>query len=58
MTNNTEKDRVTVALSETPHLWGLAIAQAWRKFSRRLRMGRFIAGVHRLYAGPHPDRPV
>jgi len=30
---------VAVALSETPHLWGLAIAQAWRRFSRRLRMG-------------------
>jgi uncharacterized heparinase superfamily protein len=39
MNFNTENDRVAVALSETPHLWGLAIAQAWRRFSRRLRMG-------------------
>ncbi|MFK4825829.1 heparinase II/III family protein [Paenochrobactrum sp. BZR 588] len=30
---------MTVALSETPHLWGLAAAQTWRRFSRRLRMG-------------------
>ncbi len=30
---------MAIALSETPHLWGLAIAQAWRRFSRRLRMG-------------------
>ena len=30
---------MAVALSETPHLWGLAVAQAWRRFSRRLRMG-------------------
>lgn len=39
MNFNTENERVAVALSETPHLWGLAIAQAWRRFSRRLRMG-------------------
>ncbi|MDT6939476.1 heparinase II/III family protein [Brucella pseudogrignonensis] len=39
MNLNTENERVAVALSETPHLWGLAVAQAWRKFSRRLRMG-------------------
>ncbi|RAK30076.1 putative heparinase superfamily protein [Falsochrobactrum ovis] len=30
---------MAVALSETPHLWGLAVAQAWRRLSRRLRMG-------------------
>lgn len=39
MNFNTENERVAVALSETPHLWGLAVAQAWRRFSRRLRMG-------------------
>lgn len=30
---------MTVALSETPHLWTLAIAQSWRRFSRRVRRG-------------------
>ncbi|MGH6761169.1 MAG: heparinase II/III family protein [Phyllobacterium sp.] len=28
-----------VALRETPNLWGLAAAQGWRRFRRRLRMG-------------------
>src|SRR5690606_12573864 len=39
MADETENKRVAVALSETPHLWGLAVAQAWRRLSRRLRMG-------------------
>lgn len=39
MADKTENERVAVALSETPHLWGLAVAQAWRRLSRRLRMG-------------------
>lgn len=39
MADKTENKRVAVALSETPHLWGLAVAQAWRRLSRRLRMG-------------------
>jgi uncharacterized heparinase superfamily protein len=30
---------VNVALSETPHLWTLAVAQSWRRFSRRVRRG-------------------
>ncbi|WP_420961441.1 heparinase II/III family protein [Brucella sp. IR073] len=30
---------MTVALSETPHLWGLAAAQMWRRMRRRVRMG-------------------
>jgi uncharacterized heparinase superfamily protein len=53
MTNDTEKDRVAVALSETPHLWGLAVAQAWRKFSRRLRMGPLYRW---RFTGFTPDR--
>lgn len=44
---------MTVALSETPHLWGLAIAQAWRKFSRRLRMGPLYRW---RFTGFTPDR--
>lgn len=42
MKNDMEKPYVAVALSETPHLWGLAVAQAWRKLSRRLRMGPLV----------------
>lgn len=30
---------MNVALSETPHLWTLALAQSWRRFSRRVRRG-------------------
>ncbi len=44
---------MAVALSETPHLWGLAVAQAWRKFSRRLRMGPLYRW---RFTGFTPDR--
>lgn len=44
---------MTVALSETPHLWGLAVAQTWRRFSRRLRMGPLYRW---RFTGFTPDR--
>ncbi len=53
MAKNTEKQRLALALSETPHLWGLAMAQVWRKFSRRLRMGPLVRW---RFTGFTPDR--
>jgi len=44
---------LALALSETPHLWGLAVAQAWRRFSRRLRMGPLFRW---RFTGFTPDR--
>ncbi|MBN9046115.1 MAG: heparinase II/III family protein [Rhizobiales bacterium] len=44
---------MALALSETPHLWGLAVAQAWRRFSRRLRMGPLFRW---RFTGFTPDR--
>ncbi len=44
---------MAIALSETPHLWGLALAQAWRRFSRRLRMGPLYRW---RFTGFTPDR--
>lgn len=42
-----------VAISEAPHLWGLAITQVWRKFSRRLRMGPLFSW---RFSGFAPER--
>ncbi|MFC4623752.1 heparinase II/III family protein [Daeguia caeni] len=44
---------MAIALSETPQLWGLAVAQAWRKLSRRLRMGPLVRW---RFTGFTPDR--
>lgn len=44
---------MTVALSEAPHIWGLAAAHLWRRFSRRVRAG-FI--FRWRFSGFAPDR--
>src|SRR5262245_36402055 len=53
-----------VALSETPQLWGLATAQLWRRFRRRVRMGplyrwRFTGFTpERVLIAPQDLRPA
>lgn len=44
---------MTVALSETPHIWALAGANLWRRFSRRMRAGLIFRW---RFSGFAPDR--